>query len=77
MEVLFGPFPARLIRNGNPEIVQQLFADCRVRDPTEHPPVKLEMWIECLEGEEPARIMSMLRATLTIDPKQRPTAREL
>ena len=78
MEVLFGPFPAVLIKDGNPGIVQQLFdADCRVRDPTERPPVKLEMWIECLEGEELARIMSMLRAMLTIDPKQRPTAREL
>ena len=74
MEVLFGPFPAGLIKDGNPEIVQQLFdADYRVRDPTERPPVKLEMWIEYLEGEELARIMSMLRAMLTIDPKQRPT----
>ena len=49
MEVLFGLFPAGLIKDGNPEIVQQLFdADYRVQDPTERPTARElqnEPWI--------------------------------
>ncbi|KAJ6136936.1 serine-threonine protein kinase [Penicillium chrysogenum] len=72
IDALFGPFPPSLLKEGKPEIVRQIFdEDFRIKDPTTRPPARLETWIECLEGVEKKRFLSLLRSMMEIDPRQR------
>ncbi|KAF9890836.1 hypothetical protein FE257_005407 [Aspergillus nanangensis] len=79
IDALFGPFPPDLLRQGKPEIVQQIF-DERLQiksNSTDCPPARLETRIECVDGEEKQRFLSLLRSMMTIDPQQRMTVQLL
>lgn len=78
VDKLFGPFPSHLLEKGDPKIVRDLFNEnLQIRDPIERPPADLNRWIVCLDGEEKQRFLSLLRSMMTIDPKERMTARSL
>ncbi|OJJ77018.1 hypothetical protein ASPBRDRAFT_60682 [Aspergillus brasiliensis CBS 101740] len=78
IDALFGPFPSSLLKKGRPEIVHQIFdEDFRIKDPTDRPPERLETWIECLEGDEKEKFLSLLRSMMAIDPRQRLTPQAL
>lgn len=78
IDALFGPFPFSLVKEGKPEIVHQIFdEEFWIKDPTERPPARLEVWIECLEGDEKEKFLSLLRSMMAIDPRQRSTPRSL
>jgi len=66
------------VENGKPEIVQQIFdLDSWIPEPTGRSLARLERWVECINGEEKARLLRVLRSMVMIGPKPHKTARSL
>jgi len=78
MVALFGPFPHELLAQGDQVFVDKYFDERgRIRDPIPRPSPRLENWIVSLTGEDKAEFVALLYAMLKIDPKCRPSAKEL
>ncbi|KAK9235405.1 kinase-like domain-containing protein [Lipomyces kononenkoae] len=75
MVALFGPFPARLLAQGNQKLVAEYFDERgKIRDPIPRPKALLENWIESLTGDDKREL---LKSMVKIDPDDRKTAKQL
>ncbi|KAK9243458.1 hypothetical protein V1506DRAFT_508474 [Lipomyces tetrasporus] len=78
MVALFGPFPSRLLAQGNLKLVAEYFDKRgRIRDPISRPNALLENWIESLTGKDKADFVTLLKSMMKIDPDDRQTAKQL
>ncbi|KAJ5724073.1 hypothetical protein N7488_002108 [Penicillium malachiteum] len=78
MVALFGPFPPRLLAQGNPKVLAEYFDNQgNIRDPVPRPIAFLENWIESLTGTDKEEFILLLKSMMKIDPDDRPTAQEL
>lgn len=75
---LFGPFPPRLLAQGDPGLVARYMnEDGRSRDSIPRPYAQLKNWIEGLTGEKMEEFISLLRSMMVINPDERKTAIQL
>ncbi|KAJ5710049.1 hypothetical protein N7493_009641 [Penicillium malachiteum] len=78
MVALFGPFPPRLLAQGNRKIIAEYFdGQGNIHDPVPRPIALLENWIESLTGTNKEEFILLLKSMMKIDPDDGPTAREL
>ncbi|KAK9367916.1 kinase-like domain-containing protein [Lipomyces kononenkoae] len=78
MVALFGPFPPRLLAQGNQILVAEYFDECgKIRNPTPRPKALLENWIESLTGDDKEEFIKLLTSMMKIDPDDRKTAKQL
>jgi serine/threonine-protein kinase SRPK3 len=75
---LLGPFPPRLLAQGDPKLVAEYFDNQgNIRDPIPRPKALLENWIESLTGNDKEEFIMLLTSMMKIDPGDRQTAKEL